>query len=309
MTARTRVLLTGLILCFLPAARADRYALLVAIDSYPIVQGRQLSGSDYDLRLMRKMLEFYNFQTDQLAHADATRVAIITKLAKLAQVAKQGDDFVFYFSGRGSIAPPVDKPTAKVQMEPTLVPYDGKETITDFDLRMKRIEDWADEITKKGGSVTVIVDASFQSATRDDVGRPYNPMPRTIRRKATMDGEVREEPYLGPGIYIAATPSGGSAYEYLINASSNTWDGAFTDLFVNEVIGELHKGTTPTYSGVMREVQAYIKDKVRQDYMPGLAPYPPAKTLVAQAEVYDKPMFGGVTPSAIPPKQQADIQQ
>jgi len=65
----------------------------------------------------------------------------------------------------------------------------------------------------------------------------------------------------------------------------------------------------PTYSGVMREVQDYFKDKVRQDYMPGLAPYPFAPELVAKADVYGQPMFGGLTPTAIPPAQKAEVQQ
>jgi hypothetical protein len=304
-----RFLAVAALLLVVAAAQADRYALLVAIDSYPIVKDRQLSGSAYDLRLMSKMLDSYGFKTEQLARSNATRQAIVTKMSQLAAAAKAGDDFVFYFSGRGSIAPSTETPTSKVQMEPTLVPYDGKETVIDFDLRMKRVEVWAKEITDKGASVTIIVDASFQSATRDDVGRPYNPTPRTIRRRSTMDGEVREEPYRGPGIYLAATPSGGSAYEYLVNASKNTWAGAFTDMLVNEVLAQVQKGEVPTYSGAMREVQAYFKDKVRQDYMPGLSPYPFTKTLVAQADVYDKPMFGGVTPSGIPPAQKAEITQ
>jgi len=284
-------------------------ALLVAIDSYPIVQGRQLSGSNYDLRLMKAMLDCYAFKTDELARSQATHRAVLAKLDALATAAKSGDEVVFYFSGRGSIAPPPGQPNVKVNLEPTLVCYDGEADGTGYDVRMSVLEDWAKKITDKGAQVTIIVDASFESAARDDVGRPYNPMPRTIQRKSTMDGQVRDQPYLGPGIYIAATPSGGSAYEYLINASKDTWDGAFTDMFVNEVIAEIHKGAVPTYSGVMREVEAYFKDKVRQDYMPGLAPYPFTKDLVAKADIYDKPMFGGLTPNAIPPPQQAVVQQ
>lgn len=291
-------------------ANAERYALIIAVDSYPAIKppARQLSGSAYDLRLMGKMLEFYNFQVTQVARADATRANIIKEMSLLQPKVKGGDEVVFYFSGRGSIAPPPNAPNAKVGFEPTLAPYDAKATTTDFDIRMSRIEDWAKGITEHGGNVTVIVDSCFQNIARDTVGRPYNPTPRTLVRKATSDCDVRENPYMGPGIYLAATPSGGSAYEYLINASRNTWAGAFTDMLVNEVVSKLRKGESPTYSGAMREVQAFFKDKVRQDYMPGLSPYPSTKTLTEDAKTYDRPMFGGVNPLTVPPPQQAEIQ-
>lgn len=304
-----RRLLPLFLLAIASTCHADRKALLIGIDAYPIVKGRQLSGSAYDLRMMGKMMEFFKFQVEQLARANATRQAIISKMTLMANDAKPGDEFVLYFSGRGSIAPPADKPASRAQMEPTLVPYDGKETITDFDIRMKRLEDWAKEITDKGGRVTIIVDACFQSASRADFGRPYNPMARVIQRKATMDGEARDEPYLGPGIYIAATPSAGSAYEYLINPNTETWGGAFTDIFGSEVISQLQKGQSPTYSAALRETQAYFKDKVRQDYMPGLTPVPNAKTLVDKATTYDQPMFGGIGPAEIPPPQKVEIKQ
>jgi hypothetical protein len=124
-----------------------------------------------------------------------------------------------------------------------------------------------------------------------------------------MDGEVRDEPYLGPGIYIAATPTGGSAYEYLINPNTETWGGAFTDIFGSEVIAQLQKGTAPTYAGALRETQAFFKDKVRQDYMPGLTPIPSAKMLVDNSTVFEVPMFGGVTPAEIPPPQKQEIKK
>lgn len=296
-----------LILALTAVALADRKALLIGIDEYPIVKGRQLSGAAYDLRMIGKMMECFNFQAEQLKGQQATREAIITKMTLLQREAKPGDEFVLYFSGRGSLAPPADNPTAKVGMEPTLVPYDGKETVIDYDLRMKRLEDWAQAITDKGGHATIILDTCFQSASRADFGRPYNPMPRVIQRKSTSDGEVRNEPYLGPGMYLAATPSAGSAYEYLIDPDSNTWGGAFTDIFGSEVIAEIRKGDVPTYSGAMREAQAYFKDKVRQDYMPGLAPYPFSKTLIEKPETYEVPMFGGVKPSEIPPPVKVEI--
>ncbi len=291
-------------------AGAERYAILVAVDSYPIIKPpqRQLSGSAYDLRLMGKMMEFYNFQVTQLARGDATRGKIIEQMSLLQPKIKAGDEVVFYFSGRGSVAPPVDAPKAKVNFEPTIVPYDGKETVVDYDIRMSRLEDWAKSIAEHGGNVTFIIDASFQSIARDDVGRPYNPTPRTLTRKSTSDGAVRDKPYMGPGIYLGAVPTGGSAYEYLVNTSNNTWAGAFTDMLVNEVISKLRNGESPTYSSAMREIEAYFKDKVRQDYMPGLAPYPFTKTLVEEAQTYDRPLFGGLNPQTVPPPQQAEIQ-
>jgi hypothetical protein len=290
-------------------AMAARYAVLVGVDQYGFIKepSRQLRGSTTDVGLMKRMLDLYGFDSVSLVQKDASRKRIVEELAKLEAKVQADDQVVFYFSGRGSIVPSVDAPTAKTGFEPTLVPSDGSATATDLDIRMRRIEDWARNLVAKRAEVTVILDTSFQNPTRSDFGRQYNPIPRSIQRAATASGEVRDELYKGPGLFLSACPAKGSAYEWLVNSGQQRWAGAFTDQFVNAVVAALNRGDSPTPLDAMREVQAYFKDKIRADYMPGLSPYPAMEALSTDRVRYEAPLLGGVSPANLPPDSKAAL--
>jgi hypothetical protein len=304
-----RLLLVAALVGVASSCLGARYALLVGVDKYPFITdpARQLRGAETDTSLMKRMLALYGFQSTVLLREEATRKRIIEELAKLDGQAKRGDEVVFYFSGRGSIAPGVGTPNSKTDYEPTLVPADGSATALDPDLRIRRFEDWAKTLDVKGAAVTIILDASFQSPTRSDFGRQYNPTPRSIQRSSTAGGEVRDELYTGPGVFVSACPAKGSAYEWLINSSQGRWAGAFTDQLVNSVVAGLNRGENPSVVDAMREVQAYFKDKVRADYMPGLAPYPSMEDLMEQGARYGVPLLGGLNAASLPPDSKAAL--
>ncbi len=284
------------------SAAASRYALIVGVDSYSFIAdaAHSLHGAATDTDDMKRVLDLYSFQSDVLLRKDASRANIIAGLAKLDKEAQQGDEVLFYFSGRGSIAPDSQDPASKLGFEPTLVPADGLAKTTDFDIRMNRLETWAADLDKKGARVTIILDTCYQQASTRDFGRQYNPTARCITRTATASGTVRDLAYRGPGIFLAACPAQGASYEWLVNSSENRWAGAFTDQLANAVVADLYRRENPTYMDAMREVQAFFKDKIRADYMPGLSPYPAMPDEMANAKTFDIPFGGGLNPTSLP---------
>ncbi len=295
------VLLLGLLTGLATSASAERHALLIGIDRYSFITAptQQLRGAQTDVNMMKRMLDFYGFQSTILLREAATREAIVRNMELVSRAAKSGDEVVIYFSGRGSIAPDNSNPQAKTGMEPTLVPFDGSETSLDPDIRIRRVEQFADQLDTRGVNVTVILDCSFQSPTRSDFGRQYHPVPRSVSRKSTLAGEARQKLYQASGTFLSACPARGSAYEWLQNSAESRWSGAFTDQLVNSVVAALNRGENPTYADAMREAQAYFKDKVKADYMPGLAPYPEMPELMDVAS-YIAPAFGGIDVAKLP---------
>ncbi|MBC8066487.1 MAG: caspase family protein [Chlorobia bacterium] len=289
-------------------ARAERYAILVGVDKYSFITAptQQLRGAQTDVSMMKRMLEFYGYQSTVVLRSEATRKRLVDELGNIIKTAKDGDEVVFYFSGRGSIAPDINNPQSKSGMEPTLVPFDGSPTSLDPDIRIRRLEDWAKQLDTRGVKVSIILDCSFQSPTRSDFGRQYNPIPRSVSRSLTSAGEAREKLYDGPGAFMSASPARGSAYEWLQNSSESRWSGAFTDQFVNSIVAALNRGENPAFIDGMREAQAYFKDKVKADYMPGLLPSPDMATMM-EASVYVDPAFGGLDVSKLPADSKASI--
>jgi hypothetical protein len=287
---------------------AERHAILIGIDKYSFITAptQQLRGAKTDVDMMRRMLDFYGFKSVTLLRSEATRAKIIAALDAVDKAAKSGDEAVFYFSGRGSIAPKMETPNAKVEMEPTLAPYDAVAANSGIDLRMRRIEDWAKQLDTRGVNVSIVLDCSFQSPTRSDFGRQYHPVPRSIARTSTAAGEARSQVFEGPGAVLTACPARGAAYEWLQNSTEGRWSGAFTDQLVNSVVAALNRGENPSYVDAMREAQAYFKDKVRADYMPGLAPQPSMPTLIESPD-YGVEAFGGLDVSKLPADSKAAI--
>lgn len=278
-------------------AFAEKHALVIAVDTYAGVSRstQQLHGAATDASVMKRLLDLYGFQSETLLGKDATRLGILGALGKLEGNAHSGDQIVLYFSGRGAVAPTTSGP-----YEPTLVPADAPAGSFDLDVRMSAIEEWATGIETKGAQVTIILDASYQNSSRADFGRQYNPTPRCLRRDSASSQDVREELYRGPGILLSACPARGAAYEWLVNATEEKWGGAFTDQLANAVVAALYRGEAPTFIDAMREVQAYFRDKVRADYMPGLDPFPTQADQARDPKRFDAPVFGGIDLASLP---------
>lgn len=113
-----------------PLARADNYALLVGVSSYPnLAQRYQLAGPANDVALVRALLGKHGF-SEQHIHVladgvpqarDPTRANIMAELARLVDLVKPGDFVYLHFAGHGS-----QQPTTAGKMPPE---PDGKDEI------------------------------------------------------------------------------------------------------------------------------------------------------------------------------------
>ena len=105
----------GLLSAFASMASAERHALLIGIDKYSFVTAptQQLRGAQTDVNMMKRMLDFYGFQSVTLLRENATRKAIVDNMETYRKTLKSGDEVVLYFSGRGSILPDVSNPASQ----------------------------------------------------------------------------------------------------------------------------------------------------------------------------------------------------
>jgi outer membrane protein OmpA-like peptidoglycan-associated protein len=92
------------------AAKAEKHALLVAIDDYSGVPGASdLPGCGDDLAGVRNLLisrfEFPAANVKSLLDGKATKAAVLGELDGLVKRAKPGDSVVFYYSGHGGQVP------------------------------------------------------------------------------------------------------------------------------------------------------------------------------------------------------------
>lgn len=119
------------------AARAEQYALLVAIDDYSNVPGASnLPGCSHDLKSVREMLVKLGYPSANivsLVDGQATKAGVMRGLDQLTAKAKAGDAVVFYYSGHGAQVPDMNDEDEPDNLDETLVTYD-------FDPRSK--ETW-----------------------------------------------------------------------------------------------------------------------------------------------------------------------
>src|SRR2546423_7774417 len=101
-------------------AKAERYALLVGVSSYPSLPERlQLTGPKNDIAMWRGLLLQRGFAqanvrvlADQVkgAQGEPTYAAITNELKLLAAKAQKGDFVLLFFGGHGSQQPARDDP-------------------------------------------------------------------------------------------------------------------------------------------------------------------------------------------------------
>lgn len=296
-------LLTSLFLVALLArpSVAAKQALLVGVDGYPFLpQAEQMLGVRRDVERMNLLLKYCNFTVTQVVGEKAGATGIREAMAALIFAANPGDEVVFYFSGRGSVRYDPKEPNQKTDLEPTLVPYDGKADEASGDILMSEIETFAKALEAKKANPVILIDACFvRRATRSE-DRFYRDIPRSIPRPGT----ARAMLYGGPGVFLSAAGPSGQAYEWRVDFNTNTWRGAFTDFWTNAAMRRLKNNEAPTYAQVTDDVRRYFS--LKKGYMVGFVPYPMAESANGRAE-YQRPIFGmakGVPPAAGEPKVQ-----
>ncbi len=289
LLAVRRAVLAAAILLAARQTHAASRALLVGLDTYPFIHDSydQLHGAATDLKQMRAVLEYGHCAVQELRGSAATGAAIRKGLQALADSAREGDEILFYFSGRGSIAPPASAPRATKEMEPTLVPYDGQPKSAARDVRMSAVEVWAQQVVRSKATPVIVLDTCYVRPPLRGEDRYYKNVPRCVSRP----GVPRKQLYRGPGILLAACGSEGSAYEWRVDFSSNTWAGAFSDELSNVAMTALVQKQAPTYRSLLEEVRKRFAS--RPGYMPGLRPYPDRPGLT---QLFDRPLLSSGSP-------------
>lgn len=145
------VVVLGMVLAGLPAAAAERKALLIGINDYLANDPGQeatgawvpqdLNGALNDIRLMRAVLEnrfgFAPEQVRTLENQAATRAAILEQLQRFVGGTEPGDVVYIHFSGHGSQVEDRDGDEAD-GLDESILPYDartaGVPDITDDEL-------------------------------------------------------------------------------------------------------------------------------------------------------------------------------
>lgn len=119
-------LLSAILLCTAVTAKAENFAVLVGVSSYPTLKEQQrLSGPRNDVQRLLQVLRQRGFAPGAISVlADGvdgaqqpTRANILAALGKRTAQVKRGDTLMIYFAGHGS-QQPADRKTAAGREEP-----------------------------------------------------------------------------------------------------------------------------------------------------------------------------------------------
>ncbi len=309
MRSCTRGLLSCVVISWAMLAQSQvKRAIVIGINEYPAIAqaSRQLRGALNDARRMAGMLRESGFDTTLLVGAQASHAAVELAISDLEK-AKPGDTALFFFSGRGSVAPDPGGPGAG--LEPTLATHDAMPNDAQKDIRIGRLERMAGALAGRGVTVVIILDCSYQKPTAQARGefRHYNNVPKCLDRP----GEARSELFRGPGVILAACEARGTAYEWRRDVAGDVWMGAFSDSLTGAIAENHIQKIRPSYADLMSQISAPILDRSRSGYMPGFRPAPGPEALAAKAEFYGKPMAfgqgeGGTTVLPTPTVQEVE---
>lgn len=283
--------LTLLSLC--ASAFGTGRAVLIGVDAYK--QFEPLKGAGRDVEKMTRLLNGYGFQSIKpLVDKDASSLAIRKYLKTSPSTVQAGDQVLFYFSGRGSIAWDKKAPGKIDMAEPMLVPIDGLKADTSNDIRFSEIEAWSHQIKLKGATPIVMVDACFVDPTRAFYEGKLISTPKVARRTAyDQIKRTRLQLYGGEGVFICAGGPQGGAYEWQVSkGTGNDWEGAFTSLFYERARAAQGKREVLSYTEILRRTQGYFVQAQHQGYLIGLMPYPLDTTLANDKRgLYDAVAF------------------
>lgn len=98
-----KLLFASLLFCFL-TAKAEKYALIIAVGEYPVSTGWSPISSVNDVPLIKQSLlnnGFLETNIQTLIDAEATKLGIITAIEQLKAKIKAGDIVVIHYSGHG----------------------------------------------------------------------------------------------------------------------------------------------------------------------------------------------------------------
>lgn len=212
-------------------AWAEDFAVLVGVGAYRESAWRALKAPVNDVTLMWDWCRRASIslaRTTVLLNQDATKAAMLEAFAQVAQRARRGDRFVFYFSGHGVLVADVFGPHRGDELthfppdtdDEALVPYDARPATPSSFLIDDEIADALRPIVRRRVRVLCILDCCVAydgiKAGEEDIGDAKTlstaPVVGTSRpnaglAKGAKAGGVPEMlDIAGPGLIAAAGP-------------------------------------------------------------------------------------------------------
>lgn len=159
-------------------------ALLIGINSYPLIPGSSLYGCENDVRLMQALLcERFGFREpdiEVLLSAQATRMNILGALDRLCERVATDEPLVLFYAGHGSRIP-AQQADALSGWHETLVPHDsGRDIFDNLDIVDLELRDWLNRATRKTRYVTLLMDCCHSATLHRD---PFAATERGVVRK------------------------------------------------------------------------------------------------------------------------------
>ncbi len=180
------------------------FALMVGIDKYqspvPALEGcvnDMRAFADFvELRTRRKGIPLH---LNILQNQDATRLKIVEQFERHLTQAKQGDMVVFYYSGHGSQEPAhkLFWPLEEDRKNETIVCYDSRQP-DGMDLADKELATLIDLVTKKGASLTVVMDCCNSGSGTRAAMVEASPAGTRVRQTPDFDGLRPLDSYILP---------------------------------------------------------------------------------------------------------------
>jgi len=246
----------------------NRTAVVVGIDDTDRTGSfgtEKMVGPSKDALAMGETLgELYGYAVTSVPSKQATLARIRAAIASSTEKAGAGDQFVFFFSGRGSV---------DANGSPTLLPLDASPRNSQNDLPVEEIAKCASKLEKAGVQVTVVLDASFgdpKGAARGGDYQHYRNEPRHFQR------EIRPRPdwsYPGAGVYLAPVRALGGAFEKVSAFNANAWEGLFTSEVLEAVKDRVGNNQSPTVGDIFQSVRDDIQVEKMMDRYGGTDPY------------------------------------
>lgn len=175
-------------------------ALLIGINSYPGIPGRNLEGCVNDVQIMQTLLcERFGFREQdikQLVDSQATRANILDELRGLEERSGRDEPIVFCFSGHGSRVPARSSAVVSGWHE-TLVPYDSSYGIaTNTDILDEELKGWLQRLTAKSRNVTLLFDCCHSGTLHRSLA---GGMPRGFVREVSPSRSIPRAPSASVG--------------------------------------------------------------------------------------------------------------
>lgn len=257
------------------------FALLVGINQYKAYPGskkvRDLSGTNNDVELMRKLLGQYGFLTtrggdtqlitllNDKATQEGIRNSFRTYLIDYAKdyktnykvEPKDGATVVFYYSGHGAKLP--DQPNGDEidGIDETIVPHDS-DTDGSKDIRDDEFDEWINELKQYTTNITLIFDSCHsgtiaRGGVSKSVKRDVTPTNNAKGNGLPRDGMLRGESYVAISGSLPKEESQEDVFPDP-DTKEQKWNGALTYSLVHL----LRRSPNLTYREAMRQVQTQV---------------------------------------------------